>query len=103
MRAMRPHRKLELEQKLVRGQAVSITGTPELSANLAELARPVGQNQRSAGVDQLGVVEAAGTIEAAAQEPSPRELVIRGNIESRGRRADIHGLLCDARSVLATG
>src|SRR2546430_2012169 len=43
MRAMRPHRKLELEQKLVRGQTVGVTGTPELAANLAELARPVGQ------------------------------------------------------------
>src|SRR5437660_1329129 len=47
MRAMGPHRKLELEQKFVRGEMIGVTGAPELAANLAELARPVGHNQRS--------------------------------------------------------
>src|SRR5260370_22303580 len=102
MRAMRPHGKLELEQQLVRGQTLGVTGTPELAANLAELARPVGHNKRSSGIDQVRVVETAGTIETSAHKPAPRDLVIRGNVESRGSRKDMHRLLGAVPDVFET-
>src|ERR1700733_13376284 len=52
MRSMRSDRKLKLKQELVRRQAFAITGAAQLSANLAELAGPIGEHQRSTGVLQ---------------------------------------------------
>ena len=47
---MGAHGELELEQQFVGGQALAVAGAAELAANLAELARPVSQNERAAGV-----------------------------------------------------
>src|SRR5512138_853837 len=43
--AVRPHRKDELEQELVGGSAFPVVRPAKLAADLAELARPVGQEQ----------------------------------------------------------
>src|ERR1041384_4090614 len=50
MRSMGAHRKHELEQDLVGGEPFPVSRPPELSPNLAELARPVCEEQRAAGV-----------------------------------------------------
>src|ERR1051326_7383226 len=99
---MGPHRELELEQKLVRGKTVGVTGAPELAANLAKLTRPVSHNQSPACVDQMRAVESAGPVKSSAQEPAPRELVIGRNVESLGGRIDVHGLLGTVPDVLET-
>ena len=49
---MRAHREHELEQKFVGRQSFAVARSPKLSTNLAELARPIGQHERSAGVAQ---------------------------------------------------
>src|SRR5215471_20582111 len=46
MRSVGAHGELELEQKFVGREAVSVAGTPKLAADLTEFARPVGQYQR---------------------------------------------------------
>src|SRR5262252_1931558 len=51
VRAMRTNRKLELEQELVRVFSGAVVRPPVLSADLAELARPVRQRERTALVD----------------------------------------------------
>ena len=50
MRSVGADGELELEQKLVRGPVVAITGAAELAADLAEFARPVGEDKRATGV-----------------------------------------------------
>ena len=40
----------ELEEQLVGGRALGVPDPPVLAADLAELARPVGHERRSAGV-----------------------------------------------------
>src|SRR5215467_9137946 len=102
MRAMRPHRKLKLEQKFVRRQSLRVTGALELPANLAELARPVSQDQRSPGVDQLRVVEATGMVVACTEKPSARDLVFSGNVEARRGRKGLQRLFGTVPDVLET-
>src|ERR1700680_1308302 len=52
MCAMCPDRKDELEQKLVSGQIVAVARTAELAADLAEFTRPIGEQERSAGIPE---------------------------------------------------
>src|SRR5260370_10907702 len=61
--------------------------SPKLAADLAELARPVGEHQGAASVLKKGdVVETLGTVEASSSEPSARKLIIARNIVSEGSR-----------------
>src|SRR5947209_19922952 len=83
MRPVRTDGKLELEQQLVRRRSERIVGASELRANLAELARPVGDDERSAGVRQRCVVGAVAAVVARAGEPSPPDLIVAGYIEAR--------------------
>src|SRR4051794_7779354 len=93
MRSMRAHREHELEQKFVGRETFSIARAPKLPAYLAELARPIGQHERSAGVAEeratigriaqcrrfrvrLDTAHALRSIEPAAEEPAASELVI---------------------------
>src|SRR3954452_20909105 len=46
VRAVRPDRELELEQELIGRIRLRVAGAAVLTANLAELARPVAQRQR---------------------------------------------------------
>src|SRR5436853_6962051 len=50
--AMRADRELKLEQKLVRVLPDRIVGPAVLRTDLAELARPVREHERGAGVDE---------------------------------------------------
>ena len=52
MRAVRADRELKLEQELVGALAFRVSRVAILSTDLAELARPVGEHQRPAGVAQ---------------------------------------------------
>src|ERR1041384_4234652 len=45
MRSVGAHGKLKLKEQFVRGEPLAIARAAELSANLAELARPVGEQQ----------------------------------------------------------
>src|SRR2546423_12933975 len=84
MRSVSADRKLELEQELIRRGSDRVVGAPILAAHLAELARPVCENRRAARIAQQRVVGAIGSVEADARKPSPRELVIRRDVEARG-------------------
>src|SRR5260370_5041283 len=68
--------------------------SPKLPADLADLARPIGEHQGAAGVlKKRDVMETLGTVEASSGEPSARKLIIARNIVSEGRRNG--GGLCD--------
>src|SRR5260370_13890539 len=56
----------------------------QLGAELRELARPEGQDQRPAGVGVPGVGGAVGGFEAAADEPAPGELIVGGGEPAQG-------------------
>ena len=68
---MGPHREHELEQELVCSQMLGVAGAPQLPADLAEFARPVGQDQRAASILQGGVVIPLGLVESRAEKPPP--------------------------------
>src|SRR5690348_16465499 len=101
MRSVGAHGELELEEQLVGCKTVTVASAAELSANLAELARPVGKDQRPSSIlDERGNREVAHrrgerirrlaraalrAVETAAQEPPAGELVIAGNIVAEGR------------------
>src|SRR4051794_36940706 len=72
--AVRPDREQELEQELVGIDALGVARMPVLAAHLAELARPVCQQERPALVTQGGILGAVGPVVAAAGEPAAREL-----------------------------
>src|SRR5262245_14400727 len=55
VRAVRADREQELEQDLVGVDALGVGRAAELAADLAELARPVGQERRSALVALRGI------------------------------------------------
>src|SRR5215831_5788272 len=41
---------LELEKQFVGGEAIAVVGSAKLAANLAELARPIGQDDRASSI-----------------------------------------------------
>src|SRR5438105_8391291 len=92
MRAMCTHGELELEEEFV-GRALGIAGPPELRADLAELAGPIGQHQGTAGILQSGVIQTLGTVETRAKEPAASKLIISGNVESVRGCHGMHRLL----------
>src|SRR5689334_6604445 len=82
MRSMRTHRKLELKKKFIGGESFAVARAPELAAYLAELGGPVSEEQRAARVVQGRIGDSLRPVEAGADKPAPRELVIPGKIVS---------------------
>src|SRR5437660_94681 len=82
MGAVRPDGKLELEQELVRVDALRVVGAPVLPANLAELARPVREDQRPARIEQRRVGGAVAAVVPGTHEPAPPELIIAGDVHA---------------------
>src|SRR5579859_5507930 len=99
MRSMGAHGKDELEQEFVGDRTLAILSPPELAANLAEFAGPVGQqygsarilDQRSDAGGQTGSGQlrrrvgrlaetALRAIEAASQKPAASELVVARHV-----------------------
>src|SRR5689334_22506447 len=81
MRAVRTDGELELEEQLVRGLRLRIPGAAILPADLTELARPVRQQQRLAGVAPRRI-RAVRPVVAGAGKPAARELVLAGHVEA---------------------
>ena len=81
---MRPDIELHLEQQLMCRRTFRIVGMPVLSANLAELARPIRQREGLSDIVQRSVVGAFRTIEPRAREPSAAQLIVTGHVEPRG-------------------
>src|SRR5437868_15193425 len=73
---MRADGKVELEQQLVGCGAFVVVRASVLPANLAELARPVGQEKRAAAIGLRRVERPARLIVSGTQIPPPRELVL---------------------------
>src|SRR5438093_12397771 len=80
MRAVRPDGELELEQELVRRGPDRIFRPAVLPAYLAELARPVGHEQRLPGIEQRCVVGTIGAVVAGTRKPAPSELIVAGHV-----------------------
>src|SRR5262249_60909186 len=78
MRAVRAHYEQELEEQFIRIAALAVTAEAVLSANLAELARPVGQDSRKAGIGQPRVSGVATAVKAATHGPTAGHTTIDG-------------------------
>src|ERR1051326_3299955 len=113
MRSVSAHRKLELDEQFVGGETVAVAGTAELSADLAELARPVGEQKRAPSIlDERGkrpvagghsvrdrglTGAALGAVETAAEEPAACELIIGGGIVAEGADLSDGSRRCEGR------
>ena len=84
MRAVRSQREQELEQELVRGVSLGVLGAAELPSNLAELARPVGQDHRGGVVMRIGIARPLRPIKARSPKPAARELIFSRSEEPEG-------------------
>src|SRR5262245_6795591 len=97
MGSMCAHRKNKLKQDFVGGQPLAVAIAAELKANLAELARPVGQLRGASGVTEEPGAErvarvslrtrrkaraALRPVEASADEPATSELIVAGDVEA---------------------
>src|SRR5665647_2565399 len=108
VRSVGAHGELELEEDFVGGQAFAIFGAAELGADQAELAGHIGQLERAtrvlekrdaarevhwvgSGAGDCGIrvggqaLAAFGAIEAAADGPTPVNLIVAGDEEAEGR------------------
>src|SRR5436309_11537930 len=83
MRAMRTQRKNHLHQQLVRILVLRIPRKPVLTANLAEFARPVSEDNRATVVSQIGQLAALGAVETPANKPASSQLVIRRGVHAK--------------------
>src|SRR5262245_15042213 len=81
MRAMRTDVELHLEQELVGDRSFGVVGVTVLTANLAELARPVRQRERLAEVMLRRIVGTFRPIEPDAGEPAPAQLIVARHVE----------------------
>src|SRR5262245_7244415 len=76
--------KEELEEQIVGVVALAEARVPVLGADLAELARPEGQDEGCALVDEERVRRALGVIVAEPAEPASRELVLAEGVHAEG-------------------
>src|SRR5512142_1938254 len=83
---MSANRKQELEEQFVGGASFRVARAPPLSPHLAELARPVSQQQRRALVGEAPDNRPIRVIVAGTGEPSLPELVVAGNVEPERTR-----------------
>ncbi len=77
---MRPKNKQNLHEEFVGSQAFGVAPKTILTANLAELARPVGDDGGEASVGQRGIRRAVATIEAAPHSPSAVDAVVQRTV-----------------------
>src|SRR6266571_3872512 len=82
MGAMRPEYKQELEAQLAAVGPFGVTRKAVLPADLAEFARPVGEQRREARVGQIGLLRAPGAVKPPAHGPAAREAVLSGGKET---------------------
>src|SRR6188474_2554086 len=73
-------REQELEQELVGDNAFRVRGAPVLTAHLAELAGPVGHDERRSVIVESRIGGALGPVPSDVGEPSPRELVLPARV-----------------------
>src|SRR5262245_8144323 len=73
---------LELKQKLRRIVPFGVVRASQLSADLAEFARPVGHRERAPQIVERRVLCSLGSIEPQAGVPPASELVIAGHVET---------------------
>src|SRR4029077_3682488 len=92
--AVRPETKLELEQQFVVLLPFCKLGEAILPANLAEFARPVGEQRGKTVIGQIRPAGAAGTVIAPSDRPAPVEAIIARSVEAK--RALLHGQLVAA-------
>src|SRR5260370_29775720 len=83
MGAVRPEYKHELEAQLVGVSSLGVTRKAVLPTDLAEFARPVGEQRREAGVGQIGLLGAPGAVKPPAHGPAAREAVLSGGKETK--------------------
>src|SRR5688572_10261864 len=83
---MSSDREQELEQHFVRGDPLGEVDATVLTAQLAELARPVGQEKRRPPVLERRIERAFRPVVACACEPPACELVVAARIHAEGRR-----------------
>src|SRR5512146_1992927 len=74
----------ELEQQLVGGLVLPEARVAVLGSDLAELARPVREDERAAPVAQARVLGPLGVVVAQAGEPAPPELVLQVTVAADG-------------------
>src|SRR5262249_30057758 len=84
MRAVRAHYEQELEEQFIRIAALAVTAEAVLGANLAELARPVGQDSRKAGIGQPRISGVATAVKAATHSPAAVQTIVDGGIQAEG-------------------
>src|SRR3984893_7404317 len=84
VRAVRPDGELELEKQLVGDGPDGVIRATVLTAHLAELARPVGQDHRLAFVEEQRVVCMIRSIVAHTSKPTTPELVIARDVIPEG-------------------
>src|SRR5438105_2072894 len=84
MRAVRAHYEQELEEQFIRIPALAVVAEAVLAANLAELARPVGQDSRKAGISQPCISGAAAAVKAATHGPTAVHTIVDGGIQAEG-------------------
>ena len=68
--------KMKLEEQLVGRAPVLEPRVPILGPDLAELARPVGEDERASLVGDSRFVGVVGVVESSAGEPAARELIL---------------------------
>src|SRR4051812_2488002 len=100
MRAVRADREIELEQQLVGDDAFRVVGASHLTADLAELTRPVREKQGPAVVVQRAIRHAPGMVEARARIPAPRELILAKAVVAERVRASAQGQILTAPDEL---
>src|SRR5262249_23396738 len=72
MRAMRSEREDQLHEQLTGIDVIGIVREAVLSAQLAELAWPIGEYNGAAFIGERSIPAAVGMIKSATQEPAPR-------------------------------
>src|SRR5437879_3735784 len=100
MGAVRADRKLKLEQKLGRVFALGVIRSPQLTANLTELTREIGDDEGPPRVVQIRIRQQIRSIEAQASEPATSQLIVAGQVPSAGTLETIR-LIAPADNELA--
>src|SRR5437870_302761 len=84
MGAVSAQHEQELEAQLVGVLLLGIAREAILSAHLAELGGPIGQQSGEPAVSQVGLARAVGAIVPRADGPAPVEAILTGSIEAEG-------------------
>jgi hypothetical protein len=80
---MRTQYEQELEEQFIRIAALAVTAEAILAANLAELARPVGQDRRKAVIGQPCISGVITAVKAATHGPTAVYTIINGGIQTK--------------------